>query len=129
MKCVFEEDGSALADDLWNRAETVYSSQLVYPEARAAAAAANRAGRIDAARLRSAVEEIEALCDELAVLGVDAGLARDAGELAERHALRGFDAVHLAAALSIGDPGVLVATWDRALGDAAARLGRLVVPR
>jgi predicted nucleic acid-binding protein len=128
MKCVFEEDGSATAADLWNRADALYSSELVYPEARAAAAAARRAGRIDSARLRAAVDDIEALCDELTVIGVDAALARDAGELAEAHALRGYDAVHLASAISMADPELVVATWESQLGDAAVRVGYAVVP-
>ncbi len=38
---------------------------------------------------------------ELTTISVDAALARAAGELAERRALRGYDAVHLASALSI----------------------------
>lgn len=46
-------------------------------------------------------------------------LARSASALAERHGLRGYDAVHLAAALSLDDPELVVATWDRALHRAA----------
>ena len=37
------------------------------------------------------------------LVGVDHALARAAGTLAEAHALRGYDAVHLATALSIDD--------------------------
>jgi len=38
---------------------------------------------------------------------------RHAGHLARTHALRGADAVHLASALAIGDPDLVVAVWDR----------------
>src|SRR6201999_2901363 len=55
-------------------------------------------------------------------------LARAAGELAERHALRGYDAVHLASALAIEDEGLVVATWDRDLATAALAPHRPVVP-
>jgi uncharacterized protein len=57
---------------------------------------------------------------------------RHAGHLARAHALRGADAVHLASALAIGDPELIIAVWDlrlhagaRAAGCrvAAARLG------
>jgi uncharacterized protein len=58
---------------------------------------------------------------------VDAQLARDAGELAERFSLRGYDAVHLASALSAGGPVTLV-TWDEDLKRAAARSGCAVAP-
>jgi uncharacterized protein len=40
---------------------------------------------------------------------------RHAGRLARLHALRGAAAVHLASALAIGDPDLVVAVWDRRL--------------
>jgi len=54
------------------------------------------------------------------MIGLDAALARAAGELAERHALRGYDAVHLASAIAIEDSDLVMATWDRDLAAAAA---------
>jgi hypothetical protein len=36
---------------------------------------------------------------------VDTALLRDAGDLAERMSLRGYDAVHLAGTTRLGDPG------------------------
>lgn len=50
------------------------------------------------------------------------------GALAETHALCGYDAVHLASAIAIADPALVVATWDRDLADAAVRAGYAVVP-
>jgi uncharacterized protein len=44
---------------------------------------------------------------------------QEAGDLAERHALSGFDAVHLASALTIAVMPVVVATWDVRLHQAA----------
>jgi uncharacterized protein len=113
---------------VWDRAEVIASSQLIYPEARAAAAAAHRGGRIDARTLRAAVATINELCQELRVIGIDDALARAAGELAQRHRLRGYDAVHLASALAIDDPHLVMATWDRDLAAAAAAQERTVVP-
>jgi predicted nucleic acid-binding protein len=113
---------------LWDRAEAVASSQLIYPEARAAAAAAQRNGRIDTRTLRAAVRTIDELSRELDVIGLDDTLARAAGELAERHALRGNDAVHLASATAIDDPDLVIATWDRALASAALAKNRTVAP-
>lgn len=105
------------------------SGQLVYPEARAAVAAARRCGRIDLESHRLALDALEDVYAELRVVGIDEPLARHAGELAERHALRGYDAVHLACALAIDADDVLLATWDEALGDAALQTGRLLVNR
>jgi len=61
------------------------------------------------------------------VIALDERLARDAGDLAQRYALRGYDAVHLASALGVEDPQALLATWDRDLSRAAEMTGRLLV--
>jgi uncharacterized protein len=52
-----------------------------------------------------------------------------AGELAERHSLRAYDAVHLAVALSIPEPRVVMVTWDRDLSAASVANGIAVVPQ
>jgi predicted nucleic acid-binding protein len=62
------------------------------------------------------------------VIGLDDTLARAAGELAERHALRGYDAVHLASATAIDDSDLVIATWDRDLASAAIAKNQIVVP-
>jgi predicted nucleic acid-binding protein len=125
---VFDEPGSELAAELWDRAESVVSSQLIYPEARAAAAAAHRRRRITSTTLRRAVDRIDELCTELDVIGLDPDLAHSAGDLAEAHGLRGYDAVHLATALSVESDSMLLATWDGDLARAAVAAGCSVSP-
>lgn len=125
---MFDEPGSELAAELWDRAESVVSSQLVYPEARAAAAAAHRRRRITSTTLRRAVDRIDELCTELDVIGLDPDLAHSAGDLAEAHGLRGYDAVHLATALSVESDSMLLATWDGDLARAAVAAGCSVSP-
>lgn len=125
---MFDEPGSDVAAHLWDRATTVASSQLIYPEARAAAAAAHRARHIDARTLRAAVRTIDQLCEQLETIGLDDALARAAGDLAERCGLRGYDAVHLASAAAIEDADLVVATWDRDLAEAAVARSHTVVP-
>lgn len=115
-------------DELWSRASGRVGSRLAYPEARAALAAAARAGRIEPAGLRQAVADLEAACAAMQLVGVDAELARTAGELAEAHALRGYDAVHLATALSVAEPELVMVTWDAELAGAALAAGRSVAP-
>ena len=56
-------------------------------------------------------------------MGVDREIANRAGENAEDLALRGYDAVHLATALELGDEDVVLVTWDRDLAQAAERVG------
>lgn len=105
------------------------SSQLVYPEARAALAAAERAGRLDGTAYDQAVAALDLLYDDLQIIGVDDQLAHEAGDLAVHYALRGYDAMHLASALALDANEVVLATWDAALSRAADQTGRLLVNR
>ena len=122
------EAGSDVADELWAAARLRIASHLVYPEARAALAAAERAGRIDRRDLRRTVADVDEAIASMSLVGVDEALAREAGRLAEEHGLRGYDPVHLATALSGDDPELLIVTWDRDLAGAALRSGHPVAP-
>ena len=125
---LLEEDGTRLADELWSRSSARMASRLIYPEARAALAAAQRGGRIDERLYRSTVSDLRSACEAMVLIGVDWPLARHAGERAEDHGLRGYDAVHLATALAAGEPDLALVTWDRELARAAVRSGIAVVP-
>ena len=121
------EDGSELAADLWATRHRVASSILAYPEARAALAAARRAGRLGVSAYGKALEDFEATQAELLSIGIDQALARRAGDLAEEFKLRGYDAVHLASALALGAATTMV-TWDNDLGRAAMASGCGLAP-
>jgi uncharacterized protein len=120
------EPGSARAASLWDSADRIVSIRLVYPEARAALAQAERLGRLTARQLRDAVTGFDSLFEEIDIVEVDDALARRAGELAEVRQLRGYDAVHLAAADRVRDPNVVVIAGDGALLDAATAEGMAV---
>jgi uncharacterized protein len=120
------EPGSQRAASLWQAADRVVSVRLVYPETRAALALAQRLGRLRPRDLRDAVSGLDSRFEEFDLVEVDGPLARLAGALAETHRLRGYDAVHLAAADRIRDPSVVVIAGDRALLDAAATEGMAV---
>jgi predicted nucleic acid-binding protein len=109
-----------VAAELWNARVPGASSILSYPEGRAALAAARRSQRLSAPAHRRATDEFEAIHGELLLVGIDEQLARDAGELAQKLALRGYDAVHLASALALGTDTTFV-SWDEDLRRAAAR--------
>jgi predicted nucleic acid-binding protein len=126
MPLLISEAGSARAALLWNGADRVVSVRLVYPETRAALAQAERLGRLTARHLRVAVTEFDALFGEMDLVELDDALARRAGELAEARQLRGYDAVHLAAADRVRDPNVVVIAGDGALIEAAAAEGLAV---
>ncbi len=120
------ERGSQMCGRLWDTADRVVSVRLVYPEARAALAQAERLDRVSARDLRRAVAELDARFEEMDLVEIDDPLAHLAGEKAEHHGLRGSDAVHLAAALRVHDPDVVLIAGDRALVTAANSEGLAV---
>jgi uncharacterized protein len=120
------ESGSARAASLWDGANRVVSVRLLYPETRAALAQAKRLGRLTTQQLRDAVTEFDSLFEVIDLVGVDDALARRAGELAEVRQLRGYDAVHLAAADRVRDPEVVVIAGEGALLEAATAEGLAV---
>jgi predicted nucleic acid-binding protein len=120
---VVAEAGSPRAATLWDGADRAVSVRLVYTEGRAALAQAQRLGRLTVRQLRAAVREFEARYLELDLVELDDVLARRAGHLAVLHGLRGYDAVHLAAADRVRDPDLVVVAGDRALLTAAAAEG------
>lgn len=122
------EEGSDVAAELWNTGHPAASSLLFYPEGRAALAAARRARRLSAEGYERALDDFEQLRLELAVMEVDEALAQCAGALAAELGLGGYDAVHLASAVSMGVDVTSLVTWDRRLRDAAGRMGLAVAP-
>lgn len=120
---LIEEPNSDSVERLWRSAGRVASVRLLYPEARAALAQAQRMGRLAAERLPTAVADLESLDRQVDHIEVTAELAARAGSLAESAALGGYDAVHLAAAESIADPDLVVVAGDVTLRLAAQALG------
>lgn len=125
---LIEEPGSEPAARLWDGADRIVSVRVVYPEARASLAQAHRLGRVTAQQLRSAVDDLGTRCEELELLDIDDILARQAGDLAEQHSLRGYDAVHLAAAHRVNDAELVVVAGDRPLLAAATAAGLATAP-
>ncbi|MGC1208433.1 MAG: type II toxin-antitoxin system VapC family toxin [Ornithinimicrobium sp.] len=74
------------------------------------------------------MDTIDALCSQVSIVGLDHELAIAAGELAEAHGLRGYDAVHLATALNVDSDSLLLATWDRELARGGIEAGCRVSP-
>lgn len=131
LKLVIDEAGSADALETWRRAQSRVSSQLLYPEARAGLARARRMNRLDTSDARAARQGIEDFLDEADLVGVTSDLAQRAGDLAEEHGLRAYDAVHLASAEAIGDASTVLVAADGELLTAARQHGldTLLLPR
>jgi hypothetical protein len=122
FKLLLAEHGSAQVLTLWQRCDRALSTGLTYVESRAALAAAGRAGWVPGSEAPTLREEFEDVWGEVTVVAPEPPLLRFAGHLAERHALRGYDAVHLASALAL-DEQVVFASADSALCGAAEREG------
>jgi predicted nucleic acid-binding protein len=107
-------------------ADTAATSRVAYPEARAAFARRLREGAYSADAHRQIVAELDRDWSRVAVVELGADVARLAGELAERHALRGFDAIHLASAVHLSDllnRAVGFGAFDARLAAGAAAVG------
>lgn len=125
LKLIVDEDGSDRASSIWSSSDSVASVALIVVEARAALAAAARGGRLSARGHRSAKTELSELISALHIVEATVDLIGQAAELAERERLRGYDAVHLAAAVTVG--AVVLTSADTDLCDAAERHGIHVV--
>jgi predicted nucleic acid-binding protein len=128
VKLFLDEPGRDLVERFWEAFGTNVTSVAAYPEARSGLAGAARDGRLRPRRRVRAVEGLGSLLEEMSLVELGIDLAREAGHLAERYALRGYDAVHLATALSIDDEATTVLTWDVDLANAAADVGLSVAP-
>jgi len=123
ISLIIEEPSSALTSRLWDDAERIVSVRVLYPEARAALARAERMRRVTRGQLTAAIAELESIIGQVDHIEINAPLARLAGDLAQTHGLRGYDAVHLAAAATAADNELVVVTGDSDLGRAATALG------
>ncbi len=125
VKLYVTEDGSAWVQAWAAAATAIFTVRISYAEARAAMAQARRLGGLKPADLRRAVAELDVAWSGFVRVDVNEALVSRAGRLAEEHALRGYDAVQLAAALdaSPGVPDYLFASFDGDLNAAAAREG------
>lgn len=126
VKLCVGETGSALAAALWDGADVVATTRLADAELRAAVAEAFRAGRLPQAR--GALEEWDRLWAGLYVVEPVASVLDVAASLVVRHPLSADAAVHLASALTLRAPDLLVASFDEDLAAAGRAEGLRVVP-
>lgn len=126
VKLYIEEQGSANARRQMSDANLIACSYVAYAEIRATLAAAARQGRHTKAEHIRATADFEARWVSLHRIELSESLLRLAGELVEEHPLRGFDAIHLASALTLqrelGEP-VSFSAFDSRLTTAAAVCG------
>ena len=105
-------------------AEVIATSRVAYPEAMSALARRRRAGDINETGFKQVRTALRRQWSKFVVLDLD---EIGAGSLAVKHGLRGFDAIHLEAALAArrhaDDVPVTFSSFDDQLNAAAAKEG------
>lgn len=129
VKLYVRERGSAQTRRQANRAHAIATSVVAYAEARAAFGRLLRERPASGRRHRGRIADLDR--DWIRYLRVELtqAVAHSAGELAERHGLRGFDAIHLASALwlkSIDTGELLFAAFDQRLLAGAQAAGLVI---
>jgi predicted nucleic acid-binding protein len=126
----FEEPGRyAITRSVFDSADRVACSILAFVEVRAGLARARfkeNPPRLDESRYRRALRDFQHDWHRAyARVNIQRSLVSRAAELAEKHRLRAYDAIHLASAvaLNLELPDLQVATWDHDLAAAAVTEG------
>lgn len=126
VKLYVPEMESVAIKRLVGTAEVVATSQLAYVEARAAFARKRRERGLTPKDYRTVVQDFEDDWESYFIVDASNALVKLAGKLAEKHALRGYDAIHLASALTMqqqADRPVAFSCFDTRLSVAGRREG------
>lgn len=127
-KIYITEAGSDDVRALVEHAAVVATSRIAYPELRAALARRRRERTLRPADFTFAKQAFEEDWPRYVVVDVTSAICREAGDLAERYELRGFDSVHLASFAEVvrglGSGPARFSSFDDRLNRAAQRLRR-----
>ena len=96
VKLYVAEPDSDAVRGLVADASMVATSLIAYPETRAALARRHREGALGRAAFTTVKRAFNADWPRYLAIDATAALCREAGDLAERYRLRGYDSVHLA---------------------------------
>jgi len=129
VKRYYEERGSDLLRSRWVTIDRIFTSRVAYAEIHAALARKARDGELSRDSFRTATAAFEQEWLAYDHLLVDEATLKDVRSLVRRHSLRGFDAIHLSAALWLrAELGRPIEFWasDQRL-EAAAKRERFTV--
>lgn len=119
------EPSSESCRRVWDDADVIVSSRLLYVETAAALAQARRMNRLTDEAHAECLRLLDRMWSEIDVTEVDEVVVNRAAALADELALRGYDAVHCASAEQLDDEDVVAASGDQRLLDAWAELGMI----
>jgi len=126
VKLYAPESESAAVKQLVAAADVTATSRVAYVETRAAFARKRREHSVSLKDYRIIVHDFDHDWESYFIVDVSDVLVKTAGQLAEKHALRGYDAIHLASAAIVhsqGDWPVNFSCFDARLSGAARREG------
>lgn len=132
VKLYVREGGSGQTRNHATRARALATSVVTYAETRAAFGRLQRERSRSRKRHRERIGQLDRDWNRYVLVELTAAVGHSAGELAERHGLRGFDAIHLASALwlkSVYSGELLFAAFDRRLVEAAQGVGLAIADR
>ena len=112
---LIEEPTSAACGELWDAADSVVVTRLAYVETTAALAMAGRMARISEAQASEARSLLDDLWVVTHVIELGPSLMEAAARSAVVHGLKGYDAVHCAAGVSVNDVDLVAASGDQQL--------------
>ncbi len=122
FKLYVDEPGSDEVRQELSEASAGATSLVTYAEARAAFARVRRLGNITAAGLRSVKRDFDSDWSIYVIVPPSDAICQNAGDLAERYGLRGFDSIHLATFLHLASSDrseVRFSSFDCRLNQAA----------
>jgi uncharacterized protein len=121
------EPGSDAVRRLVTQAIVVATSGIAYPETRAALARRWRERALSRAAFTRATRAFENDWSRYLAVDVSASICREAGDLAERYRLRGYDSVHLASYLEVARRAGLAETQFSSFDERLNRAARAAV--
>ena len=124
-----EEPGAEEARSAYAEADGIRTTAIAHVEATAALARMRKGRRLTPTQLNRALEDLENIWRGIFSHAVTDALLANAVEGARTHALRAYDAVHLAGALSFAAGEELdFACWDKELREAARKQAFALIP-
>lgn len=128
VKAYLDEPCSDDVEAWIDAAEAVATSRVTYPEIASALARRRANGALSSRDVRLSLDDLEDSWERYLIVDL---AERRAARLAVTHVLRGIDAIHLAAAVTlrdaVGTDGLAFSSFDRRLAQAAAGEGLIVL--
>lgn len=128
VKLYVEETESSRVDELVMSSRVTATSLVAYAEARAAYARRFREKAFDRKEYKRLLSAFEEDWTTYMIVRVEEAIVRLAGDLAEKHSLRGFDAIHLSSAITLQQEtgsSIYFSCFDARL-EAAAKMEDLI---